>query len=124
MPSLSAIPASHASVGPYRPSAIVTPSAPSTGMVPSSTWAVLEQRRMNVRGGLETEGQADGSWPLAGRLSGSGLDRGQRHRIDDVVHQGTAAEVVHGLGQALQHRADAHHLSAALDSFVRRVASI
>ena len=31
MPSLSAIPASHTSVGRYRPAVIVTPSAPSTG---------------------------------------------------------------------------------------------
>jgi hypothetical protein len=37
MPSLSAIPASHTSVGRYRPSGIVTASGPSSGSVWSST---------------------------------------------------------------------------------------
>lgn len=43
---------------------------------------------------------------------------------DDVVHQCTAAEVVHRFGQALQHRADAHYLRAALHSLVGRVAGV
>jgi hypothetical protein len=58
------------------------------------------------------------------QLISPGLDCGKRQRVDDVVHQGTAAEVVYRLGEALQHRADAHYVSAALDSFVRRVASV
>src|SRR5579871_3304228 len=61
---------------------------------------------------------------LAERLSGAGLDRGKRQRVNDVVHQGAAAEVVHRPGEALQHRADAHYLCAALDGFICRVASV
>jgi hypothetical protein len=40
------------------------------------------------------------------KLSGPRLYCGERQHVDDVVHQCTAAEVVHRLGQALQHRAE------------------
>src|ERR1022692_3711999 len=60
----------------------------------------------------------------AERLSYARLDCGKSHRVDDVVNQGTPAEVVNWLGEALQHGADAHYVGAALHSFVRRVASV
>jgi hypothetical protein len=66
-----------------------------------------ERRRRSARRG--------GRVPIwAGRGMGAGrngacrqsgyrarLDRGNRQRVDDVVHQGTAAEVVHPFGEAL-----------------------
>ncbi len=58
------------------------------------------------------------------RLPGAGLDGGQRDRVDDVLDQGAAAQVVHRLGQALEHRPDADHLGAALHRLVRRVAGV
>src|SRR5580658_11275359 len=61
---------------------------------------------------------------LAERLSGAGLDRGKRQRVDDIVHQGTAAEVVHWSGEALEHRTDAHYLRAALHSLVGGIAGV
>src|ERR1019366_4935332 len=62
--------------------------------------------------------------PLAERLSGARLDRGKRQRVDDVIHRGAAAEVVHRLAESPQHRANAHYLRAALDSFVCRVPGV
>ena len=35
-----------------------------------------------------------------------GLHGGERNRVDDVFHKGATAEVVHGLGEALEHRAN------------------
>src|SRR5580658_2597870 len=61
---------------------------------------------------------------LAERLSGAGLDRGKRQRVDNVVYQGTAAEVVHRLGEALEHRANAHYLRAALHRLIGGVAGV
>src|SRR5579863_9251477 len=77
----------------------------------------------------ERSGDSEGSTtgrPMftSGWLNGSGLDRGQCDRVDDVVDQGAAAEVIHRPGQTLQHRADADDLGAALDRLVGRVAGV
>src|SRR5919112_869122 len=47
-----------------------------------------------------------------------GLDGGDRHGVDDVSHGGAAGQVVHGLAQALQHRADSFRAGRALDRLV------
>ena len=50
------------------------------------------------------------------------LHGGEGNRIDDVFDEGAAGEVVHRLGQALEHRADGDcAMSTALHSLVADV---
>src|SRR3954447_14919095 len=53
-----------------------------------------------------------------------GLDGRDGNGVDDVLDQGAAGEVVHRLGQPLQHRPDADDVGASLHRLVRRVAGV
>jgi hypothetical protein len=52
------------------------------------------------------------------------LHSGDGDRVDDVVDQGAAGQVVHRLGETLQHGADAHDVGTALHRLVGRVAGV
>ena len=53
-----------------------------------------------------------------------GLDRGEVDREDDVLDEAAAGEVVHRLGEALEHRADADDVRRALDRLVGDVPGV
>src|SRR5690349_15713643 len=52
------------------------------------------------------------------------LDRGDGHGVDDVVDQRSPRQVVDGLGEALQYRADSDRAGAALHRLIGVVAGV
>ncbi len=52
------------------------------------------------------------------------LNRRQSNREDDVIHEGAAREIIDGLAQSLQHRADRHDVGTALHRFIGGVAGV
>src|SRR5699024_9099803 len=106
-------------------------TVPSAG---SSSWNFSEEEPELMTRMRAAAGSAMGcSWSCGrergsagGRGGGVGLrlDRGDDHGVDDVVHQGTAREVVDRPVQALQDGTDRDGARRALDGLVGVVAGV
>ena len=71
-----------------------------------------------------TVGASEKRVAAAPRLFLSGLDGGNGDGVNDILDEGAAGEIVDGASEPLEHRTDADHIGAALDSFVGGISCV